>query len=144
MTESQPSLRRLPRRDVLRAFVGGAALLTVGKATFATEDEPEKKLHPEVVAFDAIGTLFDIDPVGDRLRDAGLPKEKLDEWYARLGRDAGALDRSGVYKPFREVAAGTLEAMLADAGVKADAAKVEAFLGGLRRVAGVPGCGPRL
>lgn len=86
------------------------------------------KLRPQAVAFDVIATLFDLAPAAQRFRDAGLPRERFDEWYARLARDAGALNATGVYKPFAEVAAGTTAALLADAGLAADEKKVAAFV----------------
>ncbi|MBN9119505.1 MAG: haloacid dehalogenase type II [Planctomycetes bacterium] len=108
----------------------------------AVAEEKRGPLRPEAVAFDAIGTLFDLAPVGARLRDVGLPREKLEEWYARLLRDAAALDITGVYRPFRQVAAGTLEAMLADAGKKADGERAEAFLSAFSELPAYPDAAP--
>lgn len=70
--------------------------------------------RPSVVAFDVVGTLFSLDPIAAKLRDAGLPAGALDEWFARFLRDAFALDAAGIYAPFREVASATLEVMLVE------------------------------
>lgn len=69
--------------------------------------------RPAVVAFDVVETLFALDPLRPRFAQAGLPEGALGEWFARFLRDAMALDAAGTYVPFRAVAAGTLEAMLA-------------------------------
>jgi 2-haloacid dehalogenase len=76
----------------------------------------ERRPRPPVVAFDVVGTLFSLDPVGRRLSDAGLREGALNEWFGRFLRDAFALDRVGRYVPFRDVARGTLEVMLAEQG----------------------------
>jgi 2-haloacid dehalogenase len=68
--------------------------------------------RPVAVAFDVVETLFSLEPLGLRLAAVGLPESALGEWFARLLRDAFALDTAGVYRPFREVAAGTLQVML--------------------------------
>jgi hypothetical protein len=85
----------------------------------------EIRQRPTVVAFDVVGTLFSLDPVGGRLTDAGLPEAALDEWFARFLRDAMALDAAGIYVPFREVAAATLEAMLVEHGQPASRATID-------------------
>ncbi len=72
--------------------------------------------RPSVVAFDAVGTLFPLDPLASRLHDAGLREGALDEWFARFLRDAFALDTAGTYVPFRDVARAALEVMLAEQG----------------------------
>lgn len=68
--------------------------------------------RPHVVAFDVIETLFSLETLKPRFTDTGLPGHRLETWFARLLRDAFALDMSGVYKPFREVASATLASML--------------------------------
>lgn len=70
--------------------------------------------RPDAVAFDVVGTLFSLGPVAERLEEVGLPAGALDEWFARFLRDAFALDTTGRYAPFREIAEATLEAMLVE------------------------------
>lgn len=48
----------------------------------------------------------------EQLRGLGLPGETLEIWFARLLRNAFALDASGTYQPFGEVARRTLEVLV--------------------------------
>lgn len=72
------------------------------------------KKRPQVVAFDVVETLFALEPIRRGFRSMGLPDGALEIWFARLLRTAFALDATGVYKPFGEVALGTLEVLLAE------------------------------
>ena len=72
------------------------------------------KIRPKAVAFDVIETLFALEPMRARFRSLGLPDGALEVWFAQLLRNAFALDATGVYKPFGEVARGTLEVLLAE------------------------------
>ena len=36
------------------------------------------------VAFDVMGTLFDLAPLGERLQGLGAPPEALQAWFGRL------------------------------------------------------------
>ncbi len=78
-----------------------------------------QRTRPAVVAFDVVGTLFSLDPIAARMREAGLPEDGVPEWFARFLRDAFALDTAGGYVPFRQVAGGALEVMLAEHGLPA-------------------------
>ncbi len=88
------------------------------------------KGQPKVVAFDVIETLFKLEPMSQRLAQVGLPEQALPVWFARLLRDAFALDATGVYKTFREVAASTLEVLMAEHRVRPSADAVNAVLEG--------------
>lgn len=130
------------RRQVLS--VGGAAVavaLSPHGPPAAAADE-KRRVRPTVVAFDVIETLFDLRPLREPLKDAGLPAAALGEWFARMLRDAMALTLTGVYKPFAEVAKGTLQAMLADAEVVAKAKQVEAVLAGFAELLPHPDVAP--
>lgn len=72
------------------------------------------KHRPTVVAFDVLETLFPLDPLKSRLKDAGLPADALQLWYARTLRDGLALDMTGQFKSYRDVAQATLEGLLAE------------------------------
>lgn len=72
------------------------------------------KFQPKVVAFDVVETLFTLEPMRVRFQSLGLPAYALDLWFARLLRNAFALDAVGNYKPFSEVALGTLQVLLAE------------------------------
>lgn len=87
-----------------------------------------KKKRPGVIAFDVIETLFSLDPIGDRLASAGLTAESVPIFFGRLLRDAFALETSGVFKPFGEVAAATLEVLIANSGKTAERHEIEFVL----------------
>lgn len=70
--------------------------------------------RPKVVAFDVVETLFPLEPMRARLQALGLPDAALEIWFAQLLRNAFALDASGIYKSFGEVARSTLEVLLAE------------------------------
>lgn len=61
---------------------------------------------PRLVVFDAIETLFSLEPVRSRLNEAGAPVHTLDVWFARLLRGAFALTAAAGYAPFRSLAEG--------------------------------------
>ncbi len=86
--------------------------------------------RPEILAFDVIETLFSLDPIAERLASVGLARQSLPIFFSRMLRDAFALEVSGVYRPFREVAAATLEVMMASSGVAPERFKIEAILEG--------------
>lgn len=67
--------------------------------------------RPLVIAFDVVETLFPLDPLGQRLRQAGQSPDLLRMWFARLFRDAFALTASGAYRPFADIAVGALRAV---------------------------------
>lgn len=86
--------------------------------------------RPVVVAFDVIETLFSLEPLRARFVDAGLPGYGLEAWFTSLLRDAFALDATGIYRPFREVANSSLDAHFAKAGKNASREAVETILAG--------------
>ncbi len=83
--------------------------------------------RPLVIAFDVIETLFPLEPLRQRLVDAGLPGDLLELWFARLLRDGFALVASGEYRPFGEIATATLRST---AGSALDDDTVRTVLGG--------------
>ena len=98
--------------------------------------------RPAVVAFDAIQTVFSLEPLRDRLVALGLPGHTLELWFARTLRDGFALAAAGVFRPFAEVAAGTLEGLLAEHGREAETARVGDVLGGFARLPAHPDAAP--
>ncbi len=141
MEMSDPRLSQPPsRRRVLELAVAGAVGGVIGlplntEAALAQVRESEgkdvpAKGRPKVVAFDVIETLFNLGPMGKRLAQAGLPEQALPVWFARLLRDAFALDATGVFKTFREVAASTLEVLMAEHGVRPKEEDVNNVLAG--------------
>jgi 2-haloacid dehalogenase len=86
--------------------------------------------RPQVVAFDVVETLFSLEPVRKRIQGLGLPAAALEHWFAGFLRDAIALSASGVYTPFRPVAASSLAVFLARHGVEPSEENVDGVLSG--------------
>lgn len=86
--------------------------------------------RPDLVAFDVIETLFSLESLRPSLQAAGLPGHMLETWFAQLLRDAFAIDSTGVYRPFREMASETLRRVLAAAAVKPEAAHIDSIIAG--------------
>jgi len=84
--------------------------------------------RPAVVAFDVVETLFALDPVRDRMEEAGLRAEVMPLRFAGSLRDAFALDVAGTYTPFKEVAQATLRVAMANEGVEATDGKITRVL----------------
>ncbi len=87
------------------------------------------------VVFDIFGTLAQLDPIASRLEAAGLPKQSLKLWFARMLRDAFALEAAGTYKSFGEVAAASLEVLLIENELRADSKTIEGVLNGFSELA---------
>lgn len=88
------------------------------------------KPRPSVVAFDVVETLFSLEPLRARWCALGLPAEALELWFARLLRNAFALEASGTFQTFGEVARATLEVLLAEHGLVAAAPALGEALAG--------------
>lgn len=86
------------------------------------------KQKPKAVVLDVIETCFAIDPLDERLEVLGLAKGALQIWFPRVLRDAFALEVTGTYKPFAEIATGTLGSLLAENRVEADPETMKIFL----------------
>jgi 2-haloacid dehalogenase len=99
-------------------------------------------LRPVVLAFDVIETLFALEPLADRLRAVGLPPEALRVFFAGMLRDAFALEASGTYRPFREVASASLAVTMANYGVAPEQAKVVHVLDGFAELPAHPDVRP--
>lgn len=80
------------------------------------------------VAFDVLGTLFSLETLRSPLTEAGLPPGALEAWFAQTLRDAFALEVTGVFKPFRQIASGTLKGILAKHGLATNENKTEQVL----------------
>lgn len=96
------------------------------------------KHRPQVVAFDVIETLFSLAPMRARFQRLGLPAEALELWFARLLRNAFALDASGTFKPFGEVAHATLNVMLSEHRLTPSAEAVQQVFEGLAELPAHP------
>lgn len=130
----QGSGERPSRRDVLSTLGGGLATAALrGPQRLCAEGpvarEQPVRHRPKVVAFDVVETLFALDPVRERFKAVGLPAAAMEAWFAAFLRDAMALEITGVYKPFKEVAEATLQSALAREGVEATPVVAQAILG---------------
>ena len=102
-------------------------------------------LHrPKVVAFDLIQTVFDLSVLKPRLEAVGLKGELLEVWFGRVLRDGMALDASGVFKPFPEVAASALEVLMDEKGVEPSSAKVQEVMKGFAELPAHPDARPAM
>jgi 2-haloacid dehalogenase len=97
---------------------------------------------PSVVAFDVIETMFSLEALRPRLQAAGLPGHVLETWFAQLLRDAFALDATGVYKPFREIAAASLEALLGGPAGQTGAGQADGIIAGFMDLDAHPDAAP--
>lgn len=82
------------------------------------------------VAFDIIETVFSLESLRKRLTATGLSGEVLEQWFAQTLRDAFALEVTGVYRSFREVASDTLAGLLVGHGLPADEPALAGVLDG--------------
>src|SRR6267154_1344347 len=83
---------------------------------------------PAAMVFDIFGTLFSLEPVGDRLEGLGLPRSSLDLLFARSLRDAFALEVAGDFHAFREVMAGSLQVLLSASGRQVEGSAIDPVL----------------
>lgn len=88
------------------------------------------KSRPTVVAFDVVETLFSLEPMRARLCALGLADDALELWFALLLRNAFALDASGTFKTFGEVARATLSVILAEHRLAVDPSALDETLAG--------------
>jgi 2-haloacid dehalogenase len=91
--------------------------------------------RPLVIAFDVIETLFPLEPIRQRLIAEGQPGHLLEQWFARLLRDAFAVVASGGYRPFGEFAAAALRSSVS---TPLTDAQVQAILAGFTELAPHP------
>ncbi len=85
-------------------------------------------LRPSVIAFDVIETVFSLETLRGRFEVVGLPGTALETWFAQTLRDAFALDATGAFVSFRDVAKANLASMLLT-GDEADS-RIENVLAG--------------
>ncbi len=100
------------------------------------------KSRPKVVAFDVVETLFSLEPLRARLEVLGLTGAALEIWFTRLLRNAFALDASGIYKPFGEVARSTLEVLVGEFHRTPDKSALDQVLAGFAELPAYPDVAP--
>ena len=130
-------MNRISRRSWLRWLALGTGAIVMTRplnrwslsAAAASPSNPKSMPHqPKAVVLDVIETCFALDPLEEKLRGLGLPEGSLKIWFPRVLRDAFALQVTGTYKPFAEIATGALESLLAENQREADRAKIDGFL----------------
>src|SRR5215510_8946347 len=97
--------------------------------------------RPVVVAFDVIETLFPLEPLRQRIVEAGQPGHVLELWFTRLLRDAFVLVATSGYRPFPEIAATAL-ASVTSHSLPADS--VRRIVAGFAELDAHPDVGPAM
>ena len=95
---------------------------------------------PEVIAFDAIGTVFSLASLQPLLAVAGGDASTLERWFSQLVADGLALTAAREYQPFRDVAKASLRAVLPTS----KAAARDRVLAGLAKLEAYPDSGPAM
>ena len=85
----------------------------------------------DAVVFDALGTLFQLRPLAERLEELGAPEATFDAWFERLLHSAAAVTLTGDFVPFADLARTTLLTATARFGVELDPDDVLALFGRL-------------
>jgi 2-haloacid dehalogenase len=98
--------------------------------------------RPMVVAFDVVGTLFSLEPLRLRLKEAGFAETALAEWFSRFLHASVSLDVVDVFVPFREVAIATLEVMAAESGLSPSRSMAEKVIQSIAALPAYPDVGP--
>lgn len=73
--------------------------------------------RPRVVVFDLIETLFSLDSIKARFREAGLQPVDVDAWILRTIADGFALALCDDYRPFADAARSALEVTFSQRGI---------------------------
>ncbi len=102
-------------------------------------DERAEARRPEVVLFDVFETLIRLEPLRDRLIEAGRPAHELELFFARTLRDGMAYTLAGNAPPFREVAAAQLAIT---SGYTLTAEQIEHVLAGFAELPAQPDAAP--
>ncbi|MBI5548920.1 MAG: HAD hydrolase-like protein [Deltaproteobacteria bacterium] len=92
-------------------------------------------MRAAAVVFDPFGTLFDLEPLRERLLALGLPSRELEVWLARTARDGIALCASGTFKPFQEIASSALLTLIAEQGKRPQHEQVAEVVSGVYALA---------
>lgn len=100
--------------------------------------------RPQVIVFDVIETIFSLSALEKRLIAAGLGPDALPLWFARLLREAFALEISGRFEIFHDVAKSALEVSMVEANVKTSPAMVDEVLSGFAELEAYSDVAPAL
>ena len=99
--------------------------------------------RPDAAVFDVIETIFPLEPLRPRLAALDLGGD-LDLFFTRILRDAFALDATGTFRPFRELASAALEVLAAQRGLSPGRDAIEAVLDGFRTLDPAPDVRPAM
>lgn len=83
--------------------------------------------RPDVVVFDVLETLINLDPLAARLEEVGESGALLEPWFMRFQRDAMALTLAGDEAPFEAVAR---EALLVETQYRVTEADIDHVIAG--------------
>jgi 2-haloacid dehalogenase len=72
--------------------------------------------RPKWIVFDVVETVVSTEPLRARLEQAGLDGALLPVWIARILRDGIALEVTGLWRPFAEVARAALSTLAVEQG----------------------------
>jgi len=81
-----------------------------------------------VLVFDVIETIFSLEALSRSFQSEGLPAHTKDVFFPQLLRDAFATSATGAYVPFVDMARGTLQVLLTNAGVPSPESAIERIL----------------
>jgi len=95
-----------------------------------------------VVAFDAIGTLFDLSRPREEFIRLGAPPAALEAWFGRLLHTATSLTLIGRFSPFAEIAASSLGTTLAQLNLAPE--QGQSVLSAMRELDAYPDAQPAL
>ena len=84
----------------------------------------------KVVAFDILQTLFSLDTLRPRLRDAGFPSSALELWFTRIQRDGFAITAAGDFKPFPKIANASLQVLFSEFNLPSSEKTIQGILDG--------------
>src|SRR5262245_13036174 len=133
----------ITRRQAVGTLANGTAVLLSASCQRSAPlpiepgDKPMNP-RPRAVAFGVVEAVFSLEPLRPHLPTLGLAGELVGEWYTRLIRDALALDATGVYRPFRDVARSALTMLAAEHGRKLTDAQVDGVLAGFAELPAFP------
>lgn len=97
--------------------------------------------RPDVILFDILETVLQLEPLRTRLADVGRPGHELALFYTRLTRDGMALTLSGEAPPFGEVATAALRTV---SGNTLSSEDISYVLGGFEELPPHPDVEPAL
>ncbi|DBA82844.1 hypothetical protein WJX77_008348 [Trebouxia sp. C0004] len=72
------------------------------------------------IVCDVNGTMFSLQPLGERMQQVGLQESDLQLWFTTVLRDGLATGASGSFAPFKDIGVYHLHQMLRKAGISGD------------------------